>query len=316
MALLKIKNYDFSRQQKTFLAKEIGAGQTALYIENGSGFAANDFIVIDPLKERAEVRKITTVDSARQFTLASGTNFVHLKGVQVFRLPYNQLKVYDSTAAGGTYTIIDTVDADYSSVDTNYEYNANTTGYYYKATYYNSVTDTESTIGESFYWQVTDMDLYMPVGEMRVHLQFSDIDYPKFNDMYTIMRLAQDKVDLDISTSDPRILRLALFLLGKSKIFRSLASKSIAKGYVTINAEGRNITKAYQELVLEAENTEQDYEQLIKALLTNEVTCTNFMHDTVSDDIVQRYKDIMFGVSNALEYEKDINFGFRARSGE
>lgn len=147
--------------------------------------------------------------------------------------------------------------------------------------------------------------LYVTVTEMRTFMQLAENDYPSNADIESFIYLAQSKITLDISTDSPSILRLSAFLLTKYYILRALATKSVAKGYVMITAEGRQITKSYQELVLEAENTFQEYKTFIVNNNRSEVTSTNFMSNStiVSPSTRRAFVDNWTGTQNALDYD-------------
>ena len=306
MVLLKGLNYDFSGQEVTTLASANAAAAVGLTVVNTAGFANSDYLVIDPLTDIAEIVKITTVTDNTALVVPA-MKFAHTAGTKLYRLPYNQMKFYTSTTVDGTYTVIaaSTTEMDYSTIYTNYTYAAATSGLYYKRTFYNATTADESDIDLAAYWTPSEEDLYITPEELRVLLQFGENDYPNPNDMKTFINFAQTKVDLDVSSTNTGILKIATFLLAKYYIMRGLASKSISKGYITINAEGRQITKAFQELVLEGENTYQEYKEFIKSNLMDEVTSTNFMSDTtiISDVVRQQFIDIMTGTQNAMDWD-------------
>ena len=104
--------------------------------------------------------------------------------------------------------------------------------------------------------------------------------------------------------------------LAKSFVLRGLATKSVAKGYVTVNAEGRQITKSFQELVLEAENTEEEYKSFLINNGRTEVSKTDFFDDTtvIDNDTRQETIDLMTGTQNIMDHDASKRtFGRRKR---
>lgn len=316
MVLLKGINYDYSGQQNTKLTEILGKGQTTMKVENTEGFAIDEYFVIEPSTERAEIIKITTVDDDIKITIAA-PKFAHPIGTILYRLPYNQMKFYESSSTTGTYAFITgaTVDMTYDGLYTNYDDVTGDTDYYFKRTFYNSTSEVESDIALSDYWQSSDEYLYVNEDQMRRFMQLGKNDFPNPPDMRVILKLAQMKLNIELSSTNNNVLVISLFLLGKSYILRALATKSVAKGYITINAEGRTITKAYQELVLDAENTYQEYFQFINAVGRREAIKTNFMDDTaiVSSSTRTLIQDIMRGTQNAVDFQNEYLWSYGER---
>ena len=144
---------------------------------------------------------------------------------------------------------------------------------------------------------------YITPEELRVFLQFDKNDYPTPSDMEFFIKISEAKITLELDSSDTNILMLSSLMLSKAFVLRGLATRSVGKGYITINAEGRNITKAYQELVLEAENVESEYKEFIRNIGRRETTKTNFMTDTtaISNETRQRFIDVLSGTQNAID---------------
>jgi len=316
MVLLKGKNYDFTGQVNVQLTEKAGIGSTTLKITNNDGFADNDYIVIEPYTSRAEIVKISS-STITSFTVAA-TQFAHDINSKIWRLPYNQIRFYESSESGGTFTVVtdSTIDMDYRSNYTNFGYAAGDEAYYFKRTFYNSTSTAESDIDIATQWQNNDEYYYVNPEELRTFLQFGENDYPTLDDMRYFIKVAQININLDVDSSNEDILFFATLLYAKSLVLRGLATKSVAKGYITVNAEGRNITKAYQELVLEAENTESEYKAFLDRNTRREATKTNFMDDTtqVTSLTRQDFIDWMNGTSNAIESESGFRFGFSSRA--
>lgn len=319
MVLLRGLNYDFSGQQWTTLSSAASAAETTLTVTNTTGFADDDYVLIEPYTEKSEIVRINdTVSSDTSLTITA-LKFSHASDVKIFRLPYNKMKFYECETETGTYTVIAgaTVDLSYDSTYTNYDYPAGDDDYYFKRTFYNETTTVESDIGLSNPWQADDEQYYITEEELRVWLQFGENDYPNRDDMRKFIKIAQMKVDLDVSSSNTNIKKIAMLHLAKYYVLRGLATKSVSKGYVTVNAEGRTVTKAYQELVLEAENVIQEYNIFLRENLTSEVSRTDFMDDSTAVDGYTRTKinDIMTGLQNAMDFEDShrVIYGRRTR---
>ncbi len=302
MALLSGLNYDYTGQQTTKITAQIGTGSITLKVENSEGFNVDDYIVIDPKNEKSEILRIATIPDNLTITI-SASKFKHELNASLYRIPYNQMRFYSSTDVAGTYSLIaaGTSEMAYAGLYTNFEYTAGSASLYYKRTFYNSSTTTESDIAEADYWQTGDESLYVNAEELRVFLQFDQNDYPNPEDMTSIIKIAQRKIALDVDSSNQEILFLSTLMLSKAFVLRALATRSLSKGYITINVEGRNVTKAYQELVLDAENVEKEYEIFIRNNTRTETSKTNFMDDTtiVSPETRRNFIRTLAGTSNA-----------------
>ena len=165
------------------------------------------------------------------------------------------------------------------------------------------VTRTEAT-GDS-------LTLYATEDELRRYLQFDINDYPSMEDMRYFIKIAMINVDLDLDTSNTNLLFIATLLQGRYLVMKALASRSISKGYVQVNAEGRTITKAYQEFVLDAENSLQEYKEFLLRNGRREATSTNFLDDTslIDDYTREDIINIMTGVTDGEDFQH--RYGYR-----
>jgi len=312
MVLLRGLNYDYSAQQNTQLAVAISSGSgSSVSVDNVEGFAVNDYIVVNPRAETAEIVKVATVPTNTSITTTAVFKFAHSVNEWLYRIPYNTMVFYESSGSNGPFTPIGSgsqIEMQFTDIYTVTEYSisSGSSNQYYKRTFLNATTSGSSDIALADMWQINDETFYITPAEMRSVLQFNANDPPDPNDMATILRLVQDKIDLDLNTSNPIVQRIATFLLGKSWIMRSLGTKALSKGYITINIEGRQITKAWQELILEAENTYQEYQTFV---LNNgnrsEVTKTNFLDDTTVIDGTTRKQilDLWQGTQNIMDLD-------------
>lgn len=318
MVLLCGSNYDYANQQSSIVS--VSSSSTTLTVQNTEGFTNGDYILINPGSETSEITKVNATISSNTAMTVTTLKFTHAIGEMIYRLPYNQMKFYECSTATGTYAYVTSsaIEMTYSMPYTNYNYTTGNKDYYWKRTFYNSTTTTESDIALADYWQTNDEYQTITPTVLRVFLQFDTEDFPNDKDMEILIDIARRQVTLDVSTSNVDILYIANLLMSKVLILRALATKSVAKGYVTVNVQGRAITKAYQEFVLEAENTYEEYQTFIRRNLTSEVSKTDFMTDSdyVAPEVRQEMLDTMQGTSNAMylsSYSR-IFYGRRRRT--
>jgi len=298
-------NYDFSQQSATKLVEDTIAGSTTLNVENTEDYAINDYLIIASGTEIAEIVQITAEVTSDTILTVSATKFEHLRKVEIYRTPYNEMNFYQCDIIGGTYTFIRGTEMTFDNATTSLDHNTAITNYYYKRTFYNDTTAAESDIGLSIPWQLEEDGHYITEEELRTFLIFGPNDYPSREDMTFFIKIASKQINLDVDSTDPNVLFIASLLLSKSYVMRGLATKSISKGYIQVNAEGRTITKSYQEMVLEAENVFQEYKAFILMNGRQEVSSTNFLSNTANISSITRQDiiDMMNGVSDAVDLQ-------------
>lgn len=218
--------------------------------------------------------------------------------------------IYRSNAYNGTYTKISTValpsteyfDPDGSVTD------------YYKIAYYNSKTDVTGSQSDYFQAQVSNKivssTLYVTPSEVRRFMVFDKSDPPSDEEMLRIIEsahipLEQDKGDISYNDQPQKVKFLAL-LISASFVCRSLAAKSISKGYISINLEGVNVNKAFDAFNMMSDRFYQLYlDQLAKD--TTDFSFTHFTDD-VQFDVSQGIRDIMNGVTDYRDFANRWRF--------
>lgn len=189
-----------------------------------------------------------------------------------------------------------------------------TTTSYYKIAYYDSVSNTTGSQSDYFQAQVANKivqsTLYVTPSEVRRFMVFDKEDPPSDEEMLRIIEsahipLEQDKGDISAEHEPQKVKFLAL-LISSSFVCRSLAAKSISKGYISINLEGVNINKAFDALNQMSDRFYQAYlDQLSKD--TIDFATTTFL-ENVNVDTVGQIRDIMNGVSDAYDFENRWRF--------
>jgi hypothetical protein len=158
----------------TYLSDDATAG-TSLSVENAQGFVADDYIAIGRRGyETAELRKIASVVN-NTITLSSATSFSHVDGTQIQKILFNQRKFYRATSETGTYQLIATKDIEVDRPDgTFYEDTAGTSSSWYKATYYNEYTLTETSLDDAVACMAAESDHYTSLDEIRNQAGFKE----------------------------------------------------------------------------------------------------------------------------------------------
>lgn len=129
----------------SYLASAVAAGATSLVLKSVKGFSTDDYIVIGKLgAEKTEIVKITSVTAATNTIGFAALGFGHGVDAPAQVIKHNQIKFYKSATLTGTYNLIATVDIDADDKMTRYDYAAGLATDYFKVSYYNSTTATES----------------------------------------------------------------------------------------------------------------------------------------------------------------------------
>jgi len=155
MKILEAPTEDYIKGERTALAAASLAGSSIqITVENTNGYTADDFVAVGHEgNEKSELAQIVSVDSDTQMTLAS-LNFAHVAGQPILQYLYNQRKFYGSTTQAGTFTELTSYGspADIQIDDpigTTLEYTGSEGFTFFKSTYYNSETSTETDIADA-----------------------------------------------------------------------------------------------------------------------------------------------------------------------
>lgn len=135
--------------EKSYLSNPYSVGTTTILIRNSDRFMANDRIMIGEMGlEATEVVTVSSVNIDEQTLVIGSTFFPHSADDPVYRLRYDQVKIYRSTSGlSGAYSLLTTVNLDVDNADlsTKYDDTTGTTSYYYKTSVYNSISTLESS---------------------------------------------------------------------------------------------------------------------------------------------------------------------------
>lgn len=138
--------------EKSSLSQAYAAGVTSIVVRNNDSFATNDRILIGEMgREGSEIVTVSAVNADKITMTVGATKFPHSADDPVYQLRYDQIKFYRSTTVvDGAYTILATVgvDVDNSEKETRYNDTTGLSSYFYKITYYHSITGVESELSD------------------------------------------------------------------------------------------------------------------------------------------------------------------------
>jgi len=168
MQILTAPIEEYVLLEKTYFSADEEASQTTLSVLDPTGFSANDYIVLGEIgNENSEICKISTT-STNSITIAVATVKKHYKDEPIREIKYNQRKFYRSTAETGTFTHLSGEGSPINvKVDdpqgTILEDTTGTSTSWYKATYYNSTSASETSLDDAIAVQAGDADHYTSI---------------------------------------------------------------------------------------------------------------------------------------------------------
>jgi hypothetical protein len=144
---IPVLNPETEHYEKSYLANPYSAGVTTVVVKNANRFAANQRIMLGEMgAENAEIVTVSAVN-ADNITLTIGaTLYPHSTNEPVTVMVFDQVRYYRSTDGGATYSVLTTVnlDVDNADLETVHDDTTGLISYYYKFTFYHSVSTLES----------------------------------------------------------------------------------------------------------------------------------------------------------------------------
>lgn len=132
----------------TFFTNDTASGQTTITVQNTTGFADNQILILGNLgNQGAEIVSINGTPTNTTITLDAATIYPHSAGTIVQVIQYDQVEFSTATTTTGSKSVLATVDLWADNLSTNYIDNAGSTGYYF-GRFYNSVSATFSAYSD------------------------------------------------------------------------------------------------------------------------------------------------------------------------
>lgn len=149
--LIRTSNPTIDDLEVTYLSNPISAGVTSLIVKNNDRFAANNRIMIGEMgQEKTEVVTVSNVSGGDTIVIGA-TVFDHEADTPIYRLRFDQIKIYRATSVSGSYSLLATVDLDVDNDElaTFYDDTTGLATHYYKTSAYHSVSTLESALSDS-----------------------------------------------------------------------------------------------------------------------------------------------------------------------
>ena len=149
--VIPVYNIETDGLEKSYLANPYSAGATSIEVKNNNRFAANDRIMLGEMgHEATEVVTVSSVSANGTSIVIGTTIFDHNADDPVTVLPFDQVKFYRSTDGGTNYSVLSTqnLDVDNADLQTRYDDTTGLATYYYKFTFYHSISTVESAFSD------------------------------------------------------------------------------------------------------------------------------------------------------------------------
>lgn len=271
MRLLIAPTEDFIKTERGVLNADASAGSSVtLTLLDNDGISDNDYIVIGREgAEKAELQQINAVVTAGTDVQVATLRFAHKKGEPITIYRYNKRKFYGATAAGGTYVELT---ADGSPVNmqvddpqgTLLEYTGSEGYTHFKATYYNSETDTETVIGDAEEVEADETKRYTSIYQIRIQagltqnpfINDSRIERKRKQAENEINSCIASKYPLPLSEVPPLLATICDLLAGGYLSFEEYGPEGEGKKWL---GEARGMLKAIKkgtQILIGADGTE------------------------------------------------------------
>lgn len=260
---------DFVKSEKSELAGALASGSSkAVDFKNADRFSANDYVIVgEEGKEQTEICQISSI-SGNEITFANVV-FSHEEGEPVTKIAYNQRKFYGCATKDGTYSLIDTKDIEVDNPQgTYFEYTGSTYNYF-KATYYNSQTSTETSKDDATASQAGDVEHYCSIYDIREEAGFLNNEYISDGRINSLRLKAESEVKGSIASKYslpldevPEVVALATKLLSAGWLMYQEYGSDMSgtnKDGIERVKEGRRLLKDIREgkiILLDSDDSE------------------------------------------------------------
>lgn len=150
--LIAATNPETANLEKSYLSNPYNVGVISIQVKNSDRFVANDRIMLGEMgQEKTEVVTVSSVNADGNTMVIGATVFAHSADDPVYKLRFDQVKYYRSTTTStGVYTVVSTqnLDVDNADLQTYYDDTTGLDAYYYKFTFYHSISTNESAFSD------------------------------------------------------------------------------------------------------------------------------------------------------------------------
>lgn len=154
---LNVNNFGkLNLKEHSEINADAAVAATNLTLASTKDYSANDFLIIGSIgSDTSELATVASVTNDTALVISAGLKFAHERYDTVTSLFGNKIRIYraanddGSAPADGSFAQIAEVDIDVDQKETVYEDGAGGAEFWYKITYYNSVSTSETALTDS-----------------------------------------------------------------------------------------------------------------------------------------------------------------------
>lgn len=239
--ILEIDNYpNLNIKETTGLAADLAPATTSLVLTNNENIVEGDFLIVG--RRGSETGELRTVDSVTGATIAvtDAITLHHDIYEDVTALMGDVIRIYRAANVNGTapadgaFTLKDPIEIDVDQASTRYTDDTGSADYWYKYTYYHSVTHVETDLSQTIAVRGGNIGQYATIDDIRSAAGFENNRNITAHYIDGFRRSAQDQINGKLSGV------YSLPFLAPINSFITQITESLAAGHIKLAQFGRN----------------------------------------------------------------------------
>lgn len=207
MQTLTLSNFGPANlKEQTRLSNKVAVGSTGISVANTQGFSSGDTVLIGQRgDDSSEVVVVNGAPVDATINLVQPLNRTHVAYEYVTKLFGDRMKVYRAANVNGAipadsnFALLTTLDIDFDQMSTDYTDLTGGSDYWYKFTYYNSASSTETSLADSTPARGGGADNYVGLIDIRKEAGFEYATYVSDEDIDSARKAAQAEVNGSLS---------------------------------------------------------------------------------------------------------------------
>jgi len=260
-----IENFpDSNVSEMSYLTIDALLGQAKVNIENADNVNADDYVIIGlPGDENSEIKQVNSLSSL-EVTLKTNLLTSHFKNDPFTVIRANQAKIYRAVNVDGSipddsdFSEIATITLEADQLSTEYVDTSGGDGYWYKYTFYNQTSQSETDIADAIAVRGGNYGMYATVEEVRNEAGLSGNRWITDRQIMAKLDQAQSEVDgsliiggYDLPLANvPEMVKNATLLLAAGY----LLSKEYGPEHTGTNKDGQLKIKMGRDILTKIEN--------------------------------------------------------------
>lgn len=277
--ILRPSNFDdINLLEKSNLDADAAAGQAVISPENADTYAADDFVVVGVLgKETSEVMRIASI-AAGDITFTANLANKHYQGEPITKLFGNQIRLWRAANVDGTepdvadFEVLGTVTIEADQQFTPYTDATGGADYWYKKTFYNSVSENETDLADAVSVRGGNQGHYVTTDEVKTEAGLQNNRWISDSLVFTAILDAESEVNASLA--------IGRYTLPLTEVPQYVvkATRLLAAGFLLSNEYGaqyKGVTKEGETKISQAREILADIEAGKKELVNSQGEAIN-----------------------------------------